>query len=134
MAGQPQGPSVNPHWDVSFARKLRRGLQSAGTWLVEEVDWHFNRVGNNGFTAHQEARGMATAAVMGMYSVILPSYRRARMLRAALVSASHTTPSRPQHRSPRRVPGRSPVRESIGDAQAGFTNTNAEPRHREIAV
>ena len=64
MTGQPQGPSVNPHWDVSIALKQLRGLQSAGKLLVEEVDRHFNRVGNSGCTSHPEARGMATAAVM----------------------------------------------------------------------
>ncbi len=64
MTGQSQGPSVNPHWDVSFALKQLRGLQSAGTLLVEEVDRHFTRVGDSRFTTHPESKGMATAAVM----------------------------------------------------------------------
>ena len=64
MTGQPQGPSVNPHWDVSFALKQLRGLQSAGKLLVEEVDRHFTQMGDRGFAAHPEARGKATAAVM----------------------------------------------------------------------
>lgn len=69
-------------------------------------------------------------ALQDVYNAIPLSH----LLRAALASASGTTPSRPQHQSLQGVPCHRPVRESMCDVQAGFIPTDAEPRHRKIAV